>query len=110
MFTRVLETGGYSSLEAHTAEDAWSLLDCGMAPAAVLLDLLMPGMGGLEFLLQLRADRRYARLPVAVVTGACFIDESTRSAVFASGATLAFKPIRVNEILALTRSLVQPLD
>lgn len=110
MFTRVLEIGGFRSLEAHTAEDAWLLLDCGMAPAGVLLDLLMPGMGGLRFLHQLRADTRYSDLPVAVVTGASFMDEATRSAVLASGASLTFKPIHVEEILALTHSLVQRSD
>jgi two-component system chemotaxis response regulator CheY len=34
----------------------------------VLLDMLMPGMGGLEFLERLRADPSNAALPVVVVT------------------------------------------
>jgi signal transduction histidine kinase/CheY-like chemotaxis protein len=38
------------------------------APSAVLLDLVMPGLGGAEVLRRLRADPATARLPVVVAT------------------------------------------
>ncbi len=37
-------------------------------PALILLDLKMPGMGGIEFLRRLRADGGLNKLPVIVVT------------------------------------------
>lgn len=37
-------------------------------PAMVLLDLKMPRLGGLEVLEQLRADWRFKRLPVVILT------------------------------------------
>ena len=39
------------------------------APDLLVLDLLMPGMGGIEVLQELRKSARWARLPVLVVTG-----------------------------------------
>jgi CheY-like chemotaxis protein len=105
LFSRMLEAGGFRSVEAATAEAAWALLEEGLAPAAVLLDLRMPGIGGLGFLLQLRADPRYAWLPVTIVTGDCFIDHTTRSAVAALRATVSFKPLEMEEILALARRM-----
>ena len=38
-------------------------------PAAVVLDLLMPGMDGVEFLKRLRREEKGARIPVIVWTG-----------------------------------------
>jgi CheY-like chemotaxis protein len=67
-FSRVLEAGGFRSVEAASAEDAWSLLQHGLIPAGVLLDLRMPGMGGLGFLCQLRVDARFGAVPVTIVT------------------------------------------
>jgi PAS domain S-box-containing protein len=37
-------------------------------PDAILLDLMMPEMDGFEFIAQLRADSRWCRIPVIVVT------------------------------------------
>jgi CheY-like chemotaxis protein len=38
-------------------------------PDLLVLDLLMPGMSGIEMLQRLRKSARWARLPVLVVTG-----------------------------------------
>jgi PAS domain S-box-containing protein len=37
-------------------------------PDLILLDLIMPEMGGMEFLAAIRADERYQKLPVVIVT------------------------------------------
>jgi CheY-like chemotaxis protein len=39
--------------------------------AAVITDLEMPGMDGFELIERLRADSRYARMPIVVVSGSC---------------------------------------
>jgi CheY-like chemotaxis protein len=109
LISEVLKAAGFRSVEAATAEQAWSLLENGLIPSAVLLDLRMPGIGGLGFLLQIRADPRYAWLPVTIVTGESFIDHTTRSAVAALGASVSFKPIEIEEILTLTQRMTDSL-
>jgi CheY-like chemotaxis protein len=106
LFMEVLNADGITSVQAATAEHAWAILESGLVPSAVLLDLQMPGMGGLGFLLQLRADARYAGLPVTIVTGDSYIARTTRSAVEALGASVSFKPLTFEEILALAYRMI----
>lgn len=105
LFSEILEASGFGAAEAPTAEDAWILLERGLAASGVLLDLRMPGMGGLGFLLQLRADARFAMLPVSIVTGESFIDHATRAAVTALGAVVTFKPLDIDEVVGLATQM-----
>jgi CheY-like chemotaxis protein len=47
---------------------AW-LYATSVQPCVILLDVLMPGMTGWEFLARLRADAALAAIPVVVITG-----------------------------------------
>jgi DNA-binding response OmpR family regulator len=107
LFMDVLESEGFKCVPASTAEQAWSLLDAGLTPAGVLLDLHMPGMGGLGFLLQLRADRRFASLAVTIVTADSYIDHTMQSAVQALDASVSFKPLDIEELLTLAHRMTR---
>src|SRR5689334_241507 len=54
-------------VEAHNGNEALEMID-RERPDAVILDLVMPGMGGFEVLQQLRAKEQTRRLPVIVYT------------------------------------------
>jgi CheY-like chemotaxis protein len=68
-FARVHLTTPTASVElAESAEDGLERLkECSFDIA--LIDLEMPGMGGLEMIKQLRADPAHCDLPIVVVTG-----------------------------------------
>ncbi|MEO6067628.1 MAG: response regulator, partial [Gemmatimonadales bacterium] len=77
LFAALLGAEGY---QVRTARDGLEALDA-MAkdrPDLVLLDLMMPVMEGGTFLATLRADLRYASLPVAVVTALDVDSEAVR--------------------------------
>jgi DNA-binding response OmpR family regulator len=82
------------SAKVHTAADglhAMQLIDEGEFDI-VLLDLEMPNMDGFEVLTKLRADERFKRLPVIIVTGR--EDVSAIDKAFLAGATsFVVKPI-----------------
>ncbi|HXO39589.1 MAG TPA: ATP-binding protein, partial [Candidatus Acidoferrum sp.] len=54
-------------VEAHNGEEALDMIDREQ-PDAVILDLVMPGMGGFEVLQKLRSQEETRRLPVIVYT------------------------------------------
>ncbi|MEO8099378.1 MAG: response regulator [Acidobacteriota bacterium] len=54
---------------AASAEAAWSFLERS-AVAAVLTDLQLPGMTGIELTERLRAEERFRGMPVIVVSAA----------------------------------------
>lgn len=104
-FIKALELGGYTPIAAPCAEDALKLMNQGLRPDAVLLDLAMPGMGGLGFLLQLGADPVRRRIPVAIVTGHIAIPQPVQAAADALGVPVHHKPVDMDGLLELTSRL-----
>ena len=106
LFARALASSGLFPVVAHNAEAGLRLLEHGLIPDAILLDLRMPGMGGLAFLLQLRSSPRQGDIPVAVVTGDCLIPSALKRAVETLNAEIHFKPMEVEAILELAVRLI----
>jgi CheY-like chemotaxis protein len=106
LFSRILASGGYFPMEASCAEEALAMLDAGLQPDAIMLDLKMPGMGGLGLLLRLRANPAQARIPIGIVTGDTFLSDMTLQAASALDAEMQFKPLTMEEVLDLAERLV----
>lgn len=68
-----LETRDYQVTEAADGRDAVELLQAGLDPDVILLDLTMPRMDGRAFLEWLRADPRHQDRKVIVASG--YLDE-----------------------------------
>jgi phosphate regulon transcriptional regulator PhoB len=62
-----LEAEGFSVLEAGDGELGLALVK-RERPAAVILDLMLPGLGGLEVCRRIRAEEVTSRMPVVVLT------------------------------------------
>ena len=62
-----LEAAGYRVLRARDGDEALALARSA-APAAISLDLVLPGRDGWEVLKELKADPATARIPVIVVS------------------------------------------
>ena len=65
--TEVLEVAGYATRAAFDADDGIRLAR-ERVPDVILLDLRMPGKGGIEALRELRADSRTAGVPLVALT------------------------------------------
>jgi len=75
-------------------------------PAVLLLDLKMPRMDGLEVLRELRADPRWAKLPIVVLTSSR--EESDLALSWDLGANAyVVKPVDAEQFFAAVRTLGQ---
>ncbi|BDG08392.1 response regulator [Anaeromyxobacter paludicola] len=64
-----LEGYGLEPVLASDGAEALGLLSKGPRPAAILLDVLMPRMGGRDFVARLRRVSRLTRIPIVIMTG-----------------------------------------
>ena len=105
-FARMLRQEGYDVRVASTAEEALREAE-EYHPDAIILDLRMPVMDGLEFLRRLRASDRQRHTPVAVVTGDYFLDDTMFAELQQLGVKLKFKPLWLDDLTGLARDLLK---
>ena len=99
----LLEVLGHQVTSAGTGEEALALLDQGLSPDAVILDLNMPGLGGKGTLPRLR--ERCPAVPVFLATGRA--DDEAMALVAAHPfVTLLPKPFSFEEL----RDQLRPLS
>ena len=106
-FARMLRLEGF---QVHTAMNGESGLREAAAtrPDAIILDLRMPLTDGLQFLRILRTKPGLTSVPVAIVTGDYFLDQTVSNELRELGADLRFKPLWLEDLLALARNLLKP--
>jgi two-component system chemotaxis response regulator CheY len=64
----ILEELGYDVREASDGREALALVEQDCDLSLFLVDWSMPEIGGLEFVKRLRADARFRRIPVIMIT------------------------------------------
>ena len=68
-----LDTKGYIVSQAADGRDAVELLEAGLEPDVILLDLSLPRMSGREFLQWMRAQPKHEHR--AVIVASAYLDE-----------------------------------
>ena len=104
-FARILTLEGYKVFTAMNGEEGLREVEAAH-PDAIILDLRMPLVDGLIFLRRLRASGIRRDVPVAVVTGDFFLDERISMELQELGAALMFKPLWLEDLVGLVRSLL----
>jgi two-component system, OmpR family, response regulator MprA len=101
---RALELEGYEIELAENGDKALATLENGDEPDAMILDVLMPGLDGLEVCRRLR--RSGSRLPVLMLTAR--VEVENRVAGLDAGADdYLTKPFALDELLARVRALLR---
>lgn len=105
-FARMLRLEGYQVRTAASAETGLRAAE-DVQPDAIILDLRMPLVDGLGFLRRLRERDGYDAIPVAIVTGDYFLDDSVSDELKELGAELRFKPLWLEDLVGLARKLLE---
>jgi DNA-binding response OmpR family regulator len=104
-FARILKLEGFEVATAMSAEAGMEIAD-SVAPDAIILDMRMPITNGLQFLRQLRQQPGLASTPVAIVTGDYFLTQPTQHELQSLGASIRFKPLWLEDLIALAKTLI----
>ena len=105
-FARMLKLEGYQVRTAVNAQKGLEEAELGH-PDAIILDLRMPLVDGLGFLRRLRQFDDHSTTPVAIVTGDYFLDDTISNELRELGAELRYKPMFLEDIVALARPLLK---
>ena len=100
----LLQYHGYRVLEAVTGEEGVRLA-LETPPALILMDIQLPGISGIEALIQLRADPATRAIPVMAVTASAMTQD--RQKILAAGFDgYQSKPISVKKFVAAVRRML----
>jgi len=100
-----LEQEGYRNFYRTT--DAMQAMDFleEVKPDILLLDVMMPGISGLDILAEMRADKRLCLVPVIVLT-ACSGPETKLKALKLGSTDFLAKPVDASELLLRMRNVL----
>jgi DNA-binding response OmpR family regulator len=104
-FARILKLEGFGVATAFNADEGLGLAET-VNPAAIILDMRMPITDGLQFLRMVRNLPHLVTTPVAIVTGDYFLPDPIQAELKQLGAEIRFKPLWLEDLIALARSLV----
>jgi two-component system response regulator PrrA len=104
-FARMLKLEGFGVATALSAEAGLELAD-RVHPSAIILDMRMPITNGLQFLRLVRSKSHLVDIPVAIVTGDYFLPDSIQHELKSLGASIRFKPLWLEDLIALAKTLV----
>ena len=99
---------GYVVIEATTAEQAVELAG-HVPPALILMDIRLPGMSGLEALVELRAKPALKGVPVVAVTASALRGEESKLLEKGFNGCVA-KPYHFRELAELVDQLIGSQD
>jgi CheY-like chemotaxis protein len=92
----ILQDEGYAVAGVGTAAEALDYLEHNLAPQLIVLDLLLPGMSGIEFRMAQLDDPRWKQIPVIVVS-AVALDFQRENRLQADAYLL--KPVNIDSFL-----------
>ncbi len=103
----VLSGEGYRVAEAESAEQALALLESGRTPVDLaIIDIMLPGMSGLDLLARLRQDDSTRELPVIVISGHATVHDAVQ-AIKAGAGDFFEKPLNRERILVSVKNTLK---
>jgi CheY-like chemotaxis protein len=100
-----LDSEGYDVEACVDGKDALDRLGHGPCPEVIVLDLMMPRMNGFEVLEALRAETRWAGIPVVIVSA-----NRGYSAEDLGVVSVLRKPFELDDLVGALQSVAPPVS
>ena len=101
-----LEKAGFTTRAVASGEEGLKAsLDRLNPPSLILLDLLLPGMSGMEICRRLRKEQATHRTPIVIITARTHPADVSTSLQFGADEYIV-KPFSIREVVEQVRSLL----
>jgi len=100
-----LKAKGFRPVLFDTAEKAYAALRAQTPPSLIILDMLLPGMSGVDLIRLIKQNKAWEKIPVVVVT-VLSRQESIASDADISGAFWVNKPFDANNLIQTIQSVL----
>jgi CheY-like chemotaxis protein len=104
MLGTMIEMNGYTVLKAHGPAKAMQLIQ-NQVPDLLVLDVMMPGVSGLELCRYLRREPRFQNLPVVIVSAKAQPEDIYEGLAAGASAYLT-KPISTKTLIKTIQELL----
>jgi len=101
MLSEAMEHAGFGTLAASSGMAALELIERAM-PNLIVMDAVMPGLDGFETCRRIKAETRFAHLPIIFMTG-LKEPEDVLNGLESGGVDYVTKPVNIAELLARVR-------
>ena len=101
----ILATAGYQVRQANCGEIALASVAAKL-PDIILLDIMMPGIDGIEVCARLKADGATSEIPVIFISAVVDVDDKVRC-FDVGGVDFISKPFQIKEVLVRVRTHLQ---
>ena len=102
----ILEPAGYEVLEACDGTEGLKLAAAKL-PKLILLDMIMPGIDGVETLSRLKTNAKTSSIPVLMVTGSQTGKDVEKAFGYGASGYLV-KPVDAERLLAKVQATLSP--
>jgi CheY-like chemotaxis protein len=103
LFRLILESEGYKVAIADSGRDALKIL-AETKPQLVLMDVMMPGISGIEVSRSIKQQQNYETLPILLVSAVDRIKEQQLNYSQADG--ILYKPFNLDDLITQVYQLI----
>lgn len=100
---QILKTRGYRCLSAINSAEAFSLLKHTTEIEAILMDIMMPGIDGVQATKAIKDNPLFSHIPIIVLTALTTNDIKNKAMAAGANAFLT-KPVDIDKLLAILKS------
>ncbi len=106
VLSRILKKRGYEVEMCESAEEAIEKLRSGNTPELIIMDLMMPGMSGIEACRVIKSDPKLREIPLVILTVMAEPEAKEESREAGADAHVD-KPINTAKLFRTIESLLQ---
>jgi DNA-binding response OmpR family regulator len=108
MFAEMMRLSGYEVIKSYTSASAMTLIS-KEKPSAVVLDIMMPDLSGLEVLRRMRNQPDLAAIPVVVVSARSLVSD-IKQGLDAGASVYLTKPVAFMDLKAAVENTIRTAE